>query len=60
MVVFVTYREGGTWTQLTEDECQKQFESGVRFAALRVGNWIYDFVLQRYNCKCLRWMDYQR
>lgn len=51
MIVFVTYAEGEMWTQLTDIEAQAQFESGVRFTAIRIGNWIYDFILkqQGYN-----------
>lgn len=57
MILFVTYYEGGYWTQLSEEELQNQWNQGIRFAALRCGKWIYDFILKELGHNPIRYYN---
>ena len=56
MIVFVVWAEGEIWTQMTSEEAQARYEKGERFTALKVGNYIYDFVLESRNKAPIRYM----
>lgn len=58
MVIFVTYREGGYWNQLTEEQFRDQQNCGIKFAAVRVGDWIYDFVLVKLGYSPIRFQPF--
>ena len=60
MIAFVTLVEGGRWYQLDSEDIQFFLDREMYFfAAVRVGDWIYDFVLknQGYNPWRYNWRN---
>ncbi len=58
MICFVTMHEGGRWIQLSDTAVKAEIAKGTKFAAIRIGDWIYDFILKDLGFNPIRYRWY--
>lgn len=55
MIIFVTNREGGQWKQIDYRDATQPLSV---YAAVRIGDWIYDNILKRLGYSPIRFAGF--